>query len=372
MHIILESSALLHQQTGIGRYNLELAKGLQKSNDIEHLSYYVDNRVIDDFNQIKKMQYNKPRTYPLATKPFRIVKNYVRKQRVKHQCENSLVHATNFFLPECAQSGVTTVHDLSIFKYPETHPKERIEQFEKHFLKSLERTLHIITDSKAVKEEVMAFFGWDKEKISVAYLGVASAFRPRDNPDVAFLKKYGLSENGYTLCVSTIEPRKNIGKLLDAYEHLSYSVKKRWPLVLIGGYGWHFETIMKKIEKAQKEGWVIRPGYVSEEELFLFYQHAHLFVYPSEYEGFGLPVAEAMASGVPVITSDRSCLPEVASGAGLVVNPDDDRSFLEALEKGLDDALWRSKARIEGIEVASRYNWDKCVKDTIEIYKGLK
>lgn len=371
MKIILESSALLHTKTGIGRYNLELAKGLENDSSIE-VDFFVRNELIHSLKDLQKKNTNFTKNYPKLTKPIRIMKNYIKKKYLSSQCNNSIFHAPNYFLPECTESGIITVHDLSIFKYPETHPKERIVHFEKNFLKTLEKTKHIITDSKAMKQEIMEYLAWPENKISAIHLGVSSKFAPKKNINHSFLAKYQLRDQGYSLCVSTIEPRKNIDKLLNTYQQLPILIRKKYPLILIGANGWLYEAILVKIEKAIKEGWLIRPGFVSEEELHLFYSHSRLFIYPSEYEGFGLPIAEAMASGIPIITSNKTSLPEVANNAGLVINPENNFHFLEAIKKALEDEDWRKKAKTDGIKVSSRYNWQKCVKNTIDIYKQHK
>jgi alpha-1,3-rhamnosyl/mannosyltransferase len=264
------------------------------------------------------------------------------------------------------------VHDLSIYRYPETHPVERVKQFEKNFDDTLKRTQYIITDSEAMKREIIELLGWPVDKISVVLLGVAPEFTPRHYDHHDFLERYGLDAEDYSLCVATIEPRKNIDKLLRAYKVLPKKLRERFRLVLIGGIGWNSDIIMAQIEEGVREGWVLRPGFVSDEELVLFYQHAKLFVYPSAYEGFGLPVAEAMACGVPVIISNRTSLPEVADGAALVIEPDDHEEFVRALQRGLEDEAWRISAITDGIEKAKQYTWERCVNETVKIYKDYK
>jgi glycosyltransferase involved in cell wall biosynthesis len=134
---------------------------------------------------------------------------------------------------------------------------------------------------------------------------------------------YGLSHGSYSLCVTTIEPRKRIDSLLAAYARLPEKLRVVYPLILVGGKGWRSEHLHQAIDAAANAGWLHYLGFVPEDDLPALYAGARLFVYPSSYEGFGLPVIEAMASGVPVVTSNRSCLPEIASGAAKLVDPDD-------------------------------------------------
>lgn len=365
MKVIVEASSLLHPKTGIGRYTWELAQGFHAKDDIS-AQFYIQGKL---YNSLEKITSIKPRTsFPLWSKPWRLCRRAYLDMRTKNVCKRAVVHGPNYFLPSCAEKGIITVHDLSIYRYPETHPLERIKQFEKNFEDTLRRTEHIIADSLSTKREIIDVLGWAEDKISVVALGVAPEFTPLIQQNNPFLEKYGLQRDGYTLCVSTIEPRKNIDKLVQAYEVLSIELKKAFPLVIIGGEGWLSEPIMALIERGVSQGWIIRPGYVSEAELILFYQHARVFVYPSEYEGFGLPVVEAMASGIPVIVSNRTSLPEVTQGAALLIDPDDIEEFTLALQKGLEDVQWRLKAIEDSLSVAHGYTWDKCINETVAVY----
>ncbi len=370
MKITLEASPLLHTLTGIGRYTWELATRLPAHDAVDVCNLLVRNEVVRDPYQIIQMS-KAVKTFPLWSKPLRLTSRYLKKRHALEVCRNSLIHGPNYFLPPCAESGIITVHDLSIYHYPQTHPLERVQQFEKNFDATLRKTHHIITDSHAIKHEIMDMFGWNESKLSVIPLGVSSEFIPRHGVNEIFLHKYGIQAEGYSLCVATIEPRKNIDKLLFAYKLLPEKLRENFPLVLIGGIGWHSEEIMRQIEDAVRDGWVIRPGFVSEEALVLFYSHAKLFVYPSAYEGFGLPVVEAMACGIPVIISNGTSLPEVAAGVALVIDPDDQEAFVNELQRGLEDAQWQRETRINGIEKAKEYTWEKCVNETVAVYSSF-
>jgi len=369
MKVTLESSPILHTLTGIGRYTWELATKLPNHPEIDDVALFVQNEVVRDTETIIRMGQQKQKRYPLWNKQIRLASRFLKRQHAVWKCNTSLVHGPNYFLPACADSGIITVHDLSVLRYPQTHPVERVKQFEKNFESSLRRASHIITDSEAMRHEIIEMLGWSNERISVVALGVAPEFAPRQNNDESFLHRYGLSAGGYTLCVSTIEPRKNIDKLLTAYGMLTQKLRERFPLVIIGGIGWLSDSIVAQIDEGVQEGWVIRPGFVHDNELKLFYAHAHLFVYPSAYEGFGLPVVEAMASGIPVIVSDRTSLPEVTQGAALLIEPDDCEAFVSALQKGIEDEQWRYNAIRNGLEVVKKYTWEKCVYETVKIYK---
>ena len=140
-------------------------------------------------------------------------------------------------------------------------------------------------------------------------------------------------------------------------------------MVLVGGEGWRSEHLHEAIDVGQKAGWLRYLGFVPEDDLPALYAGARLFVYPSSYEGFGLPVIEAMASGVPVLSSDRSCLPEITSGAAKFFNPDDAENFITSLEEALTDFTWQQKTISRGLQVSARYNWDECAERTAAVYK---
>ncbi len=237
---------------------------------------------------------------------------------------------------------------------------------------TLDRANYLITDSEFIRQEITEFFGWPKNKIRAVPLGVAEAYRPRGVAETAgALEKFGLAFGSYALCVATIEPRKNIEALLSAYEALPRAQRNHYPLVLAGGYGWRSEAIHRRIEQGQRQGWLRYLGYVSEADLPLLFSGARGFVYPSLYEGFGLPVLEAMASGLPVLISNRASLPEVASGAALIVEAEDIQAMTESIRVLLEDEGWRSEASRRSLEVASRYSWDATARETVAVYRAV-
>jgi alpha-1,3-rhamnosyl/mannosyltransferase len=185
------------------------------------------------------------------------------------------------------------------------------------------------------------------------------------------LTRYELHADGYSLYAGTIEPRKNIDTLLDAYSSLSPSLRNRIPLVLCGYRGWGGEKLHVRIESAVREGWVKFLGYVPDYDLPKLFSGARLFVFPSLYEGFGLPVLEAMSSGTPVISSNAASLPEVAGDAATLFNPLDAEALRELLTQGLEDKDWRQAARHKGLLRAKEFSWEKCAEKTLSVYKEL-
>jgi len=293
---------------------------------------------------------------------------WARPGKVERALRSSVVHSPNYFLPPQAETGIITVHDLSVFRYPDTHPLERISEFEQLFTKSLARARHIITDSETVRREVIEDFGVAEQMITAVPLGIDASFRPCSPNELRSVNSWGLIPGNYALCVSTLEPRKKITELLSAWRNLSASLRDSYPLVLAGGKGWLNEDLHEQINVGVSQGWLKHLGFVAEPALPTLYSGAALFVYPSVYEGFGLPPLEAMACGVPTIVANSSCFPEVTKGAAMLVQPEDVDAFTRAIELALEDRAWRAQAISAGIQVAHGYTWANCVAQTTAVY----
>ncbi len=348
---------------GIGRYTLELIKGLRRQTEVQDLRYYRHGRWISDpLALLRGEEVREPST---AWLPRRW-----RQARERRLYRSYLFHGTNFFLPVEAERGVITVHDLSVLRFPELHPIERVRAYEREFTGSLDRTAHIITPSETIRREVIEYLGAAPDKVTAVPLAAGVEYRPRDAEELApVLGRWDLRPDGYGLSVSTIEPRKKLEQSLAAWAALPASISRRWPLVIAGGTGWENSSIHAMIRRGEAEGWVRNVGYFPEEQLPALYAGARVLLYPSTYEGFGLPVVEAMASGVPCLISPKSCLAEVTNGAALPVDPDDIADFARNIERALTDAAWRACAIAHGVRVANGYSWDRCASETLAVYR---
>jgi glycosyltransferase involved in cell wall biosynthesis len=366
LNIDLSVEALGPNLTGIGRYTWNLVQGLSTSADIEQLRYFYQNRWVETPSRLLEHEPWRP---PRWKRWLDRGRHFVARAG---RTPAPLFHGPNFFLPEFVEGGVITIHDLSVFKFPETHPIERIREFERRFLSSVGRAAHIITDTETVREEVIAYLSLSPDRVTAVHLGVGLEYFPREREACdAVMPKYDLAWKSYILCVATLEPRKKIGAAVEAYWALPVSVRARYSLVVVGAMGWKNADLGRQLEQSRSQGAVRYLGFVEERDLPAIYDGARLFLYPSIYEGFGLPPIEAMASGVPVIVSSSSCLPEVTNGAAMQVEPDSISGFAEAIEKALEDEAWRESAIARGIEVSSGYRWDRCVENTIDVYKRV-
>ncbi len=372
MRVVLAVDAIASPLTGIGRYTWELANFYRSaSSGLDEARFYLPGRVLDDPTELLA-QLGVPSARKRKSWLPKLPRS-LQRLHMRRQLNRGLFHGPNYFLPDLVECGCVTVHDLSVFRFPETHPVERIRHFEEKFQSTLARANCLITDSEFIRQEVMTYFGWPSERIVQIGLGVSPEFRPRDSHALGMIStEYGLVPGGYALCVSTLEPRKRIDGLLCAYRLLPDELRVRFPLVLVGGKGWLSENLHRQIEAGQREGWLKYLGFVPQADLPAIYAGAHAFLYPSIYEGFGLPVLEALASGVPTLTSRSSSLQEITHEAAYLVDPEaDEVGMAAAIEQVIVDDDWRRQAKQRGLEVAGLYTWERCARRTIELYETI-
>ena len=378
MKVILNVDAITGPLTGIGNYANQLAHKLEQNSEVEELKLYSSHRWIKSPEHALKanqMLASIRKNVPLkgtALKLYTWQKNLWFKKKSKPFDQNYLLHSPNYLLLPFKGKSITTIHDLSFIRYPETHPKERVAILEKELPKSIAQASAIITDSDYIKQEVHEILGIPEDKIHVVPLGVTKKFRPYSKEEyLPVLKNHNLDNVKYILSVATLEPRKNLNSLIDAYLLLPKAVREEYKLVIAGARGWLSKNLFLRIEALVKRGDIISLGYIDNADLPYIYSGSHGFALPSLYEGFGLPVLEAMAAGVPVLTSTSSSLPEVAAGAAILTNAHDIECISSGLLKLIEDEQWRKQAIIKGLARAQEYTWEKCINRTVEVYKHV-
>lgn len=282
-----------------------------------------------------------------------------------------IYHSPNFFLPPFPGKSIATFHDMSVYRHPEYHRASQVALMEKEIPKALERADHIIAISEFTKQEIIDITGYPEDRISVVYNGVSEEFHPRPEDQLEpKLARYDLKPGRYFLSLATIEPRKNIGTILDAYLKLPNSIRKYYPLVIGGTPGWKSQAIHQRIQALTVRGQVRYLGYVPEQDLPILYAGATAKIFIPFYEGFGLPALEAMASGVPVIVSNASSLPEVFSGGGLCIDSLDVDGITANMEMLVKPSENINHYTGTGLAIANRLSWQQCAIETLNAYQS--
>lgn len=385
MKLIFAVDAIFPPLTGIGRYAWELAAGLAKTpGDIRYFSHgrFLANPTQHPMQQSSAATAgSRPplsarlRSRLALSRP--VVKLYgaVMPHFFHWQLRNfseHLYHSPNYFLPPFGGVGVSTLHDLSWMLYPQFHPAARVAFMNSELPKTLRRAAHLITDSEFIRQQVIAHLGWHPDKVTAIALGVDARFCPQTAQQTQpLLDTYGLTHGSFTLCVATVEPRKNIERLIAAHQSLPEALQRRYPLVLVGSSGWNSQALHEKIQGLA--GSKLRYlNYVPQEHLYALYAGARVFAFPSLYEGFGLPVLEALASGCPALISRSTCLTEVGGTSAWQVNPLDVDDIRAGLEKTLQDDAWRTQAISQGLGIANTMSWTRCFEQTLALYQRLQ
>ncbi|MDR2637493.1 MAG: glycosyltransferase family 4 protein [Zoogloeaceae bacterium] len=378
MKILVNGTSLLAPLTGIGQYVRHLFQALEELDTQIHMFYGArfaagvrlpspgTGRVLREVYRLARQLAPRPRT----------LRQLAQKRLFAWQAGkfggDALYHEPGFMALPYDGPLVLTVHDLSCFDHPETHPRERVRLMQRELPASIARAERIIVVSAATGEAVRRWFGVEEERLEVIHLAADSRFHPRADAELrAPLAGLGLIPGGYLLCVGTLEPRKNLPVLFAAYRALPDSLRRRYPLVVAGMSGWHCENMRQGVEELVRKGEIRFPGYVPDESLPFLYAGAAAFAYPSRYEGFGLPPLEAMASGVPVMTSNRTSLPEVVGDAGLMADPDDVDGFSQGLRRLLENPDEAADFARRGRARAAAFSWRRAARETREVYRQV-
>lgn len=370
----LLSFAATYRGAGISRSIANLLRGLQVVDAENEYTVFLDTRHVPaGFLTAPNFR---PALSPLPTAwpPARILWEQLVQPIELARHRSHLLHALAYVLP-LAWPGpsVVTVYDLSFWRTPERFPAAQRLYLATLTRLSVRRAARVIAISESTKRDVVELMGVPADRVRVVPLAIEEEFRPvTEAAALADLRRRrGLPEH-MILYVGTLEPRKNLVTLLEAYARCrgETSPESPWPpLVLAGGKGWGYEAIFAAVERLGLGEAVLLPGFVPHGELPLWYSAADIFVYPSLYEGFGLPVLEALACGTPVITSHVSSLPEVAGEAGLLVDPTDAEALAEALRRVWGNADLRQEMRTRGLAQAARFSLAALGRQTISVYQ---
>jgi glycosyltransferase involved in cell wall biosynthesis len=282
-------------------------------------------------------------------------------------------HSPANVLPEMLPSsctGVVTLHDLAFLRYPQVLTRSKRVYHRTLTMRSLQRATMIIAPSNSTKQDIIELASIPANRVQTVYPCIDERFSSviLDEDIQMFRQVHGLTK-GYLLYLGTLEPRKNVTTLVEAYAQFRAAYGRDEKLVLAGGKGWLYDSIFEKAQQLGLESEVIFPGFVPDTEQLLWYHAASVFVYPSLYEGFGIPVAEALACGIPVVTSNVSSLPEAGATLALTVDPFDKAAMARAFYKALTDESLRERCRTRAASVAQQFSARTMVEQTLAVYE---
>jgi glycosyltransferase involved in cell wall biosynthesis len=393
LRVLVGADPLLQQATGIGTYTRNLLLHLQKQGLVDQLKLFANgvflrddtSLLLDDLESgpppslITKNRLGRARLIDASSS----LRQFLTQNRLVMEVYDKILpliergrlrpfhdyvfHSPNYLLPKFDGPTVVTIHDLSIQRYPEFHPAERVKFLEAKIAAAAACATRIITDSTSVKAEIIDYFGIDKARITAIPLAASSHFRYRTEEECrSFLDPMGLTYKRFFLFASTIEPRKNLLRICAAYKNLRQAGYTDWPIIFVGGSGWRSEAEHIQIKDLVDRGWAQYLGFVEPRILPFLYSSAAALVFPSIYEGFGLPALEAQQSGTRVITSRNSAMAEFASGSDLLVDPLQEDSIMEGMARAVDSDA--DDDRLQRSGRASGFSWENTARLTAEVY----
>jgi glycosyltransferase involved in cell wall biosynthesis len=371
MTIAIDASRAVNETAGIGRYSRELIKKMieiDKKNDyLLFFSYFRKNP--EKEQQMKSFQASN-----VKIKTLRIPGNF--KEKIWRWrlpwLEKFIGQADVFFAPSFLEVNfglkipqVMVIHDLTTFIYPEHRGKEVSERLSLRVQEAAKKAQKIIAVSQTTASDSVKYLKITKNKIKVIYPGLAAMPKPAKNLPGRLRTKQ------YLLFVGTVEPRKNLIGLFKAYALLPMVLQEKYPLVIVGAQGWNNGETYDVLKALKLEDKVKFLGFVADPVLAKLYKEAAVFVYPSLYEGFGLPVLEALSYGTPVVTSNVSSLPEVAGRAALLIDPQDPKSIASGLQRLLEGKAEVELLQNEAQKQVQKFAWEKCARQTLKVLQEV-
>lgn len=379
--VLLGVHGVTARRSGIGRMMLEIALRLRAAPNVAELALVTGDRVVPA--TLLDSIVEQPATSPMPNNALARLRALVaglpggaavRARLVRRRLDGAaadlgqrtgqqvLYHELNLIARPFSGTTVVTVHDLSWRFDAELHASKHVAWIEHRLPQSLAQATRFVSISEFTADEMVSRLGVDRSRIDVVPLAASKQFYPMDAQTAApVLQRFGLRDGQYVLAVSTLEPRKNFDRLVTAHGRLPPSLLRDVPLVIAGGRGWGTTLMGDAAEQAQRRGDLRLLGHVPDADLVALYARAAVCAYPSLYEGFGLPVLEAMACGVPMVTSSTTALRETAGDAALLVDPLDAEALADALRRVLEDSALAQDLRARGPRRAAEFTWDRTI-----------
>jgi alpha-1,3-rhamnosyl/mannosyltransferase len=388
MRIVYNLDCIRAPMTGVAYYTLNMVSSIIQQHPDADIAAFRHNQllskqaILDLFSQTSlpsaRQSTWKKQAIEMINHSF-IARQLIQTQqslhhqlRLKHKLHNAIYHEPNFVLLPHNGKKVLTVHDVSMFDCPEFLPKGRAHFLQHHLRRGMKEADALIVSCQFIKNRVLDLTHIDEKKIHIIAPGAQENFMPRTETEThAALQKFSLRYKQFLLCVATLEPRKNLARLIHAYQKLSPDLQQAYPLILVGNKGWLYEELLALMTRNPASN-IVLLRYVDQQTLFHLYSAAKAFVYPSLYEGFGLPVLEAMQSGTPVISSNVSSLPEVCGDAGILIDPLDEVKIATAIEKILTTDNVHYAALVENSRArAKQFSWQHFARQLFDVYKNF-
>ena len=388
MHIGINAQLLSFSQNyrngGISRYIRYLLAGLANRPGPHEYTIFVNGQnVIDHLSDVAGKDVTGrtgqtqitfvPEAWPKSKPISRVVWEQMKLPGLLREKRIDVFHSPANVLPERLShdyATVVTLHDLAFLRYPQVLTRSKRLYHRVFTLHSLRRATMLIANSNSTKQDAIELADIPANHIRMVYPCIDERFSNviLDEEIESFRETQGLT-SGYLLYLGTLEPRKNITTLIEAYAHLRNIYSREEKLVLVGGKGWLFDTIFQRVQELGLESEVLFPGFVTDAEQLLWYHAASAFVYPSLYEGFGMPVTEALACGIPVVTSNISSLPEAGAKLALTVDPHDSEAIARAMNKALASETLRKECQTHAEKVRQQFSAQKMAEQTVDVYE---
>jgi glycosyltransferase involved in cell wall biosynthesis len=377
----IDVSLVPGQRVGVGQYAFQLAQALAKVDRkttyiLYPVFYYIvhpDHRLADLPSAPNMRTSMRRLPAGLVSRLWRVDRSDAFKERLLGNVD--VVHSTTYCAPRLRSPRrrlVVTIHDLSFVTHPEFHLPANVEHCLRGTRQAIERADALIAVSQSTRRDLIELMHAPAERIVVTPEAAGPELAPVDDP--AHLervrRRYRLPDR-FVLFVGAMEPRKNLVRLIEAFAMLKPAIRRETWLVVAGAKGWLDESMHARVESLGLGDRVHLAGYIEGGDLAAVYSLATVFAYPSLWEGFGLPVLEAMACGTPVLTSNVSSLPEVAGTAAVLVSPTDVEAIADGLLRLLEDAALRADLAERGRRQAASFSWERCARETLAVYRSV-
>jgi glycosyltransferase involved in cell wall biosynthesis len=378
MRITIDYTPAVHQRAGIGRYTRGLIRALGRLDTNNQYKLLVLGRAGAHYVPTGLAANFRLRFAPISDRWATILWYRMNLPLPVDLFAGraDLFHGPSFTLPPSFTPSLLTVHDLSFLRYPQgAHPR-LLAWLVKAVPRSLERARHVLADSESTRADLIELMQVPADRITIVGAGIEERFQPiTDLETLAQVRtRYQLPDR-FILGVSTLEPRKNLTGLIAAYNRLmsdgDRSIAADLHLVIAGGKGWLYEDIFAAAKASSIHDRIHFAGFVPDEDLPALYSLASIFAFPSHYEGFGIPILEAMACGTPVVCADNSSLPEIAGDAALLIEATDTDALADAMRQLLIETSLREKLIRRGYEQARKFTWEKAAQRLLRVYRQV-